>query len=374
MPDLQQITSDLRGVPDQALQNEMQQPSGLAPSYLVLAEMQRRQLMRQASQKQQQQGDSSTVLQDVVKNMMANQPPPGIAPAGMAPKGQPPTPGQMPTPTTPQPPRMAQGGAWHFDDGGGVEDDDAPPSLIGGNEFAAKYGAPLAPLTARPPRPNLNPSASDIDGWVDTYSQKYGVDPDMARAIMAQESSGNHKAVGPWTPHGQAVGLFQVMPYTARGMGLDERIPEQNVEAGIRYYNEQLSKYGDPQLALAAYNAGPGAVDKYHGIPPFTQTQNYVPQVMARYNKLSGARLAKQQLQQQTPVAQPPAPPTPQAQAGADADRAAAPPTLGSSPRRSSPIPTRSRSVFPRRIYPPPRRDRLTISRCLRPILRAAST
>src|SRR5215475_1970278 len=93
MPSIAQMTSDLRGMSDQMLQTELQNPSGLVPNYLVLAEAQRRQLMRQAAQKQQAQGQSGSVLDDVVRNMMASQPAQGPPPpAGMTPPrtGQPP--------------------------------------------------------------------------------------------------------------------------------------------------------------------------------------------------------------------------------------------------------------------------------------------
>ena len=115
MPDISQMTSQLRGLPDQALQSELQHPTGVVPSYLVLAEAQRRQLMRQAAQKEQASGQSGTVMDDVVRNMMAGQPseqgPP--PPAGMTPPKQgqgapqaPPMPGAQP----PSQMGMARGG------------------------------------------------------------------------------------------------------------------------------------------------------------------------------------------------------------------------------------------------------------------------
>ena len=123
MPDLQQMTSELRGLPDQALQSELTHPTGVVPSYLVLAEAQRRQLMRQAAQKQQAQGQSGSVMDDVVRNMMASQPPEGgpPAPAGMTPprQGPPPVPGAAP----PSQMQMAKGGPLRFADGDLVEDD-----------------------------------------------------------------------------------------------------------------------------------------------------------------------------------------------------------------------------------------------------------
>ncbi|HXA25584.1 MAG TPA: hypothetical protein VNW90_25175 [Acetobacteraceae bacterium] len=130
MPDISQMTSDLRGLPDQVLQHELMQPSGVVPSYLVLAEAQRRQLMRQAAQKQQSQGQSGTVMDDVVRNMMAGQPsqdgPP--PPAGMTPPkaGQGPPqqgPPGMPGAAPPQQMGFARGGVIQMADGDLYEDD-----------------------------------------------------------------------------------------------------------------------------------------------------------------------------------------------------------------------------------------------------------
>ena len=293
MPDISQLTSELHGLPDQALQQQLQQPSGMIPSYLVLAEAQRRQSMRQAAQQQQAQGSSSTVLQDVVRNMMAGQPPPGIAPAGMTPpkNGGAPTPGGMPTPTPPQPPptgmrrggRYAEGGEADDDSGDdGIEGTNVPiPSALGSRLLAPDPAAQSLVNRAVPTK--YRPSANDIDGWINKYGQKYGVDPDMGRAIMGRESQGQTDAV---SPKG-ASGLFQLMPGTAKDMGVDPRIPEQNIEGGMKYYRKMLDQFnGDHQLALAAYNAGPAAVQHYGGVPPFKETQDYVPAILGRYQQL----------------------------------------------------------------------------------------
>ena len=292
MPDISQLTNDLRGLPDQALQQALAQPNPLMPGYLVLAEAQRRASMRQAAQQEQAKGSSSTVLQDVVRNMMSGQPPPGIAPAGATPPkmGQGPTPGGMGTPTPPQPPpqgmrrggRYAEGGETDDDEDDGDDIPDAPvPSVLRSRLLPTPPAAQS--LVNRVTPTKYRPSANDIDGWIDMYGQKYGVDPDMGRAIMGQESRGQTNAV---SPKG-ASGLFQLMPSTAKDMGVDPRVPQQNVEGGMKYYGQLLQQFhGDHQLALAAYNAGPAAVQHYGGVPPFDETQKYVPAILGRYSQL----------------------------------------------------------------------------------------
>ena len=81
---------------------------------------------------------------------------------------------------------------------------------------------------------------------------------------------------------------MQLMPGTARGLGADPTIPEQNVDAGTRYLRDLLLRYDNQAYhALAAYNAGPGAVDKYHGVPPYRETQNYILNVLRNWKKQS---------------------------------------------------------------------------------------
>jgi Transglycosylase SLT domain len=117
---------------------------------------------------------------------------------------------------------------------------------------------------------------------IDNAARKYGLPPAFVRAVVAAESGYRADAV---SPKG-AIGLMQLMPGTARELGADPRVAEQNVDAGARYLRELLLKYDEQAYhALAAYNAGPAAVDKYHGIPPYRETQAYIRHVLNHWKK-----------------------------------------------------------------------------------------
>lgn len=103
-------------------------------------------------------------------------------------------------------------------------------------------------------------------------ARKHGVPEDLFLRLVQQESNWNPNAKS----HKGALGLAQLMPATARALGVDPSIPKQNLEGGARYLAQQFRKFGSWRLALAAYNAGPQAVTKYGGIPPYKETQNYV--------------------------------------------------------------------------------------------------
>lgn len=107
---------------------------------------------------------------------------------------------------------------------------------------------------------------------------KYGVDPVLLASIARQESGYNPKAVSP----AGAQGLMQLMPATARGLGVTNSFdPAQAVAGAAKLMRQLLDRFDRVDLALAGYNAGPGAVDKYHGIPPYAETQNYVRSIMS---------------------------------------------------------------------------------------------
>lgn len=118
---------------------------------------------------------------------------------------------------------------------------------------------------------------TEIDAYIKAASDHYGIDERVIRGIMNQESAYNPQAT---SPKG-ASGLMQLMPDTARSLGVkDIYDPYENIMGGTKYFKQMLDTYGgDVKKALAAYNAGPGAVDKYGGIPPYAETQNYVAKI-----------------------------------------------------------------------------------------------
>jgi soluble lytic murein transglycosylase-like protein len=109
-------------------------------------------------------------------------------------------------------------------------------------------------------------------------ARKYGVPVNLFNRLVQQESAWNPRARSPVG----AIGLAQLMPQTARGLGVNPHDPKQNLDGGARYLKQQYRKFGTWRLALAAYNAGPGAVEKYAGVPPYRETRNYVKKILGQ--------------------------------------------------------------------------------------------
>lgn len=149
----------------------------------------------------------------------------------------------------------------------------------------ATDGLPMSSLQAATRAYRQNTSDASLDELVKRASAATGVDSSLIRGVIQTESAGNPKAV---SPKG-AIGLMQLMPATAAELGVDPRDPSQNVLGGARYLASLLKRYdGNEKLALAGYNAGPGAVDRHGGIPPYPETRNYVSTVLANRKRFIG--------------------------------------------------------------------------------------
>jgi len=122
--------------------------------------------------------------------------------------------------------------------------------------------------------------ARGFDPLITAAAQRNGLPSALVKAVIATESNFNPRAVS----RKGALGLMQLMPETAQDLGVDDPLaPQQNVLGGTRYLRELLDRFGSVSHALAAYNAGPGNVDRYGGVPPFPETRQYVARVLAYY-------------------------------------------------------------------------------------------
>ncbi len=134
--------------------------------------------------------------------------------------------------------------------------------------------APSAPAASRPRR------GSEFDAIIDDHARAQGLSPVLVRAVIEAESAFNPRAVS----RVGAMGLMQLMPGTAKDLGVvDAFDPAENIRGGTRYLRTLLDRFdGDVRLALAAYNAGPGAVERYDNVPPYRETRNYVAKISNR--------------------------------------------------------------------------------------------
>ncbi len=160
------------------------------------------------------------------------------------------------------------------------------PALLMSNAFISDK----MPLQSTASSSNPTSRIAKWQSLIHEASEKYGVDKNLISAVIVQESAGNQFAVS----KAGAKGLMQLMDSTARSLGVFNSFnPRHNIMGGTKYLRDMLDKYnGNEELALASYNAGPGAVDKYNGIPPYAETKNYVQSV----SKLKSLFANKQEL------------------------------------------------------------------------------
>lgn len=122
---------------------------------------------------------------------------------------------------------------------------------------------------------------NSVKATIVKHAIEMGVDPAIALSIAKTESGFRHEARSAYG----AVGVYQLMPSTARKMGLNPYSLNDNIRGGIMYYKMMYKMFGSVELALAAYNAGPGNVKKYNAVPPFAETRRFVSKIMADYNR-----------------------------------------------------------------------------------------
>lgn len=166
------------------------------------------------------------------------------------------------------------------------------------NNKTYKYGIQSKSVGGINSSANYNISNADLESWginndmpmsaikgILKASKELGVDPRLVMAMAMQESGGYQSAVSPVG----ARGVMQLMPDTAEGLGVDPYDEWENIYGGVKYILQQLEYFGgDMVKAIAAYNAGPGAVDEYGGIPPYEETQNYVKNILSMYEEMGG--------------------------------------------------------------------------------------
>ena len=166
------------------------------------------------------------------------------------------------------------------------------PAYVDATALPIEPAAFARPAPQRAPPKPTKPRILDatLDATIRTHAQRWRVDESLVRAVIHAESSFNPRAV---SPKG-AMGLMQLMPATARRFGVSNAFdPYQNIAGGVQYLAWLLNRYkGDWRLAVAGYNAGEGAVDKYSGVPPYRETRDYLNKVWS-LSQSYGALLRK---------------------------------------------------------------------------------
>ena len=151
-------------------------------------------------------------------------------------------------------------------------------NILSPDTLAKKPAVEKLPADNKNLNQNFNQNQnSDTESLIKTAAQIAGVDPSIVRAVAIAESDMNQNAISPVG----AIGVMQLMPETAAALGVNPYDERQNIQGGAKYLRQMLDKFnGNVPHALAAYNAGPGAVQKYGGVPPYKETQNYVGRIM----------------------------------------------------------------------------------------------
>ena len=155
----------------------------------------------------------------------------------------------------------------------------APPSAtVPGATFGAQLASAMTPAAATAPVAAPAAGATPFAAEISAAAVRNGVDPSLLTGLIRAESNFDPGATSP----AGAQGLAQLMPATAAGLGVTDPLdPVQSIEGGARYLRQQLDRFGgDPAQALAAYNAGPGAVERFGGVPPYEETRSYVRRVL----------------------------------------------------------------------------------------------
>lgn len=159
-----------------------------------------------------------------------------------------------------------------------------------------------APVSPHAANADVKLSPAELHEVLSQAGRSHNLDVDLLASVVKAESGGNSRAVS----RAGARGLMQLMPATASDMGVQDSFqPDQNVRGGSTYLDALLTRYHENlAMALAAYNAGPAAVDKYHGIPPYNETRGYVARVIHEFNRRVRARETQQKLATALPSSQ----------------------------------------------------------------------